>query len=362
MSNQPVPESPNQRRPDNLDSSRDSALAEQFRDFAVNVFGETSPLYAHLSALAANDVEAVAIVRSSQAGQPAPILFLSAIHYLLLKDESHPLARFFPSLTLKPEPLVNSSDAFRSFCLEHREALKEVVSKRLVQTNEVSRCACLLPGFAVAMEQAWGKPLALIEIGPSAGLNLLWDRYGYDYGEERWGNRDSPVQIFCEHRGLDFMPLPEEEPVIAQRVGIDINPIDVRDEDATLWLRALIWPEHKERTRLLDAAISVAREEPPEMLAGDALELLPSVLQSVSPDCFPIVYHSFAEYQLTREGRERLTKIIAEEGARRDLARVSIEGRGWPPGLDIMLYKEAAVTQEHLAVCDQHGAWIVMRS
>jgi hypothetical protein len=349
-------------RPDNTDSAQPNDLAEKFRSFAVNVFGETSPLYAHLSTLAADDPDILSIAQKSPPGQPIPILLLGAVHYLLLKGEQHPLGRFFPDITAKPDATEDSFDDFRSFCTDYREAIEGLITTRRVQTNEVSRCACLLPGFAVAMELAADKPLALIEIGPSAGLNLLWDRYGYDYGEERWGNPNSPVQIFCEHRGENFMPLPEEDPVIAQRVGIDINPIDVRDRDATLWLRALIWPEQKDRVRQLEAALSVARVEPPEMLAGDALDLLPSVLQSVSPDCFPIVYHTFAEYQLTAEGRQRLTEIIAEEGARRDLARVSIEGRGWPPGLDVVIYKDGSVTQEHLAVCDQHGAWIEMRS
>jgi len=359
MSNSTPADHPDGWRPDRTDSAQPNDLAEKFRNFAVNIFGETSPLYAHLSTLAADDPDILSIAQKSPPGQPIPILLLAAVHYLLLRGEQNPIGRFFPNITAKPNAIEDSFDDFKSFCMDYRDAIEELIVTRRVQTNEVSRCACLLPGFSVAMERVWDKPLALIEIGPSAGLNLLWDRYGYDYGEEQWGNPDSPVQIFCEHRGLNFMPLPED-PVIAQRIGIDINPIDIMDDDATLWLRALIWPEHRERSRQLKAALSVARAEPPQLLAGDALDLLPSVLQSVSPDYFPIVYHTFAEYQLSAAGRQKLTEIIGKEGARRDLARVSIEGRGWPPRLEIVQYTEGSVYEEPLAGCDQHGAWIRM--
>jgi len=102
-------------------------------------------------------------------------------------------------------------------------------------------------------------------------------------------------------------PIPKRLPAVASRVGIDLNPVDVRDPDTVLWFRALIWPEHHERLELLMRAIQLARQDPPELIAGDALELLPQVIATIPGDTPVCVFHTQAVNQFPREARERLT-------------------------------------------------------
>ena len=111
--------------------------------------------------------------------------------------------------------------AFRDFCLNNADALRPLVASRLVQTNEVGRSACLLPGYAEVSRREEGKRLALIDFGCSAGLNLLFDRFGYDYGPGRLrcGDAASPVQLRCELRSENTPPLQTGAPVAGWRVG-----------------------------------------------------------------------------------------------------------------------------------------------
>jgi hypothetical protein len=148
-----------------------------------------------------------------------------------------------------------------------------LVATRHVQTNEIGRCACLLPAFGLVDSQTKGYALSLVEIGASAGLNLLWDCYGYDYGAgRRYGMSNSPVQLTCTLHGNRFPPISPSLPQIALRVGLDLAPIKVDDVEATLWLRALIWPEQRERITLLSHALQLAQQDPPcwspEMLSA----------------------------------------------------------------------------------------------
>ncbi|HLJ81455.1 MAG TPA: DUF2332 domain-containing protein, partial [Ktedonobacterales bacterium] len=228
-----------------------------------------------------------------------------------------------------------------------------------VQTNEVRRCASLLPAFGIVAWEAGDKPLALVEMGASAGLNLLWDRYGYDYGDRRYGVVDSSVQLACEPRGALRPPIPDPLPRVASRVGIDLSPVDLGDDDAVLWLRALIWPEHQERAALLDRAVEAARRDSPPLLAGDALDLLPRTLADLPANATRCVYHSLVVNQFSSEARQRLADIFAESAKERDLSVVSIEYRDplhLQLGLDV--YHHGTKAARVLANCHSHGEWI----
>jgi hypothetical protein len=230
----------------------------------------------------------------------------------------------------------------------------------LVQTNEVRRCGCLLPAFTHVTQQAGGRPLALVEIGASAGLNLLWDRYGYNYGiGRRYGNPRSPVQIVCGLRGDQHLPLPDVWPVVTMRVGLDLNPIDVRDPDAALWLRALVWPDEVGRAELLQQAVQVAQQDPPRLLAGDALDILPEVLATIPPDQAVCVFHTHTINQFPAEARARLTTLLANHAFGRKLYRVAIEWLGEThPRLELISYEDGVKTEHLLAYCDSHGEWL----
>jgi hypothetical protein len=343
---------------------RRARLSAVFREFAERECRGYSPLYEHLSLAVADDPALLDLAAATRPGQPVPNVVLGAVHYLLLRGTSHPLAAYFPDLVAPHPPADDDpASAFRDFCATHRDELRALLAERLVQTNEVRRCACLLPAFALAERAAEGRPLALIEVGASAGLNLLWDRYAFDYGPlGQVGDPASPVCITCEARGPMPPPLPRAMPQIASRTGIDLHPVDVLDPGSVLWLRALIWPEHLHRAALLQSAVAVARQSPPRILAGDALELLPAVLQDAPAGALVCLYHSFTTNQFTPAGRHRLRELLAEVGARRDLCHISIEyHRGRPrPTLDYAHYRPGVPVDHEpvLAVCQPHGAWI----
>jgi hypothetical protein len=200
-------------------------LSEVFERFARDEFYSSSPLYERLSKGVAQDAELLALAAQCRKGERIPNLLFAAVHYLLLKGISHPLKRFYKSLGGYFDSREDPFPDFRSFCLEQFERIRALVAVRMVQTNEVSRCAGLMPLFVVASKAAAGRPLFLVDLGASAGLNLFWDQYGYLYGDRlEAGDRNSPVQIECALRGLNIPPLPLFFPPLAGRVGVDFEP------------------------------------------------------------------------------------------------------------------------------------------
>jgi hypothetical protein len=334
-------------------------LPRRFERFAQREC-HVSPLYERLSLGIAEDPALLAIAVRANPGQPAPNLFLGAVHFLLLRGAQQPLATFYPSLSPATSWPADPYPSFRACCLEHQEEILDLISTRIVQTNEVRRCGCLLPAFAYVAQQAGGRPLAIVEIGASAGLNLLWDRYGYDYGVGRWfGNPRSPVQIACELRGNRQPPLPAVWPVVTMREGLDLNPIDVRDSAAVLWLCALVWPDEAGRAELLQRAVQVAQQDPPRLVAGDALDVLPEVLATIPPEQAVCVFHAHTMNQFPPEARARLSGLLAEHGGGRDLYRVAIEWLGEThPQLDLISYEDGVKAKRLLAYCGSHGEWL----
>ena len=299
-------------------------LSEHFRRMS-NHYLPHSPLYSRLAKNVADDLELIAIAADAKSS-PVSNLFFAAAHSLLLEGKPHSLADFYPSVSNAPPDKGNPFPHFRDFCLEHEERIQTLISTRRVQTNEVKRCACLLPAFGMASRMS-GKPLALVEVGASAGLNLLFDRYRYEYGDGNiLGNEDSPVEIHCETRGEKVPPFPENMPKASSRIGLDLEPLDVRNPDDARWLEALIWPEeYARRAPMLRRAIEVARKNPPKILRGDALESLPKVLSTIPENAAPCVFHTFTVNQFSEEMRERLTRILVDSSRNRPVYRVSIE-------------------------------------
>jgi hypothetical protein len=334
------------------------ALARSFTHFAT-VESRSSPLYERFAHGAAADADILRLAAQARAGQLAPLLLFAAVQYLLMRETAHPLAAFYPTLARDAPPAADPWPLFRAFCLAHRPEISELVATRLVQTNEVRRCVCLLPAFTWVAHRKPKRPLALIEVGPSAGLNLLWDRYGYAYGEDlRCGDAASPVQIACALDGARKPPLPDVMPEVAYRVGVDLNPVDVRDPEATRWLKALVWPEHTDRFRLLEEALRVAQDDPPKLYAGDALDLLPELIAAAPPEATLCVFHTFVLYQLTPAARERLAALLEEQAARRDLCSIEVDGGHSGASLQLSAFESGQRRRLTLAACHPHGRWL----
>ena len=339
-------------------------LSGRFRRFAELECHGSSPLYERLSLHVAGDLELLALAAHCAPGQPTPNLFLGAAHLVLLDNPDHPLSAYYASLTESPEVREGAYPHFRSLCLEHRDRIVETISTRLVQTNEVGRCAVLLPAFGIMAERWAARKATFVEVGASAGLNLLWDRFHYQYGEQiSWGEPSSPVQLICEPRGVPLPPIPDAPPNVIRRVGIDLDPVDMGDADAVAWLRALIWPEHRHRVAALDGALRIAASDPPTLIAADALDALPGVLENAPPDAALCVFHTHTLNQFPPDARRRFGEILDDLGARRDLYVASIERQGAQQErvgalLELTAYESGRKTTRALGRCDNHGMWL----
>ncbi|GHO59839.1 DUF2332 domain-containing protein [Ktedonobacter robiniae] len=321
----------------------------------------SSPLYAYLSQQVSRDPDLLALLVNVDTSTTVTNLFFSAVHFLLLKQPAHPLAEFYPDLTAQARPPHESYPPFRSFCLEHKEALIHLVTTRPVQINEVRRCSALALAFCVLDQRLQGQPLALVEIGTSAGLHLLWDSYAYDYGEGRsLGSLSSPVRIVSAFEGNFPIPGKQPFPLVASRVGLDLNPLDVHNEDDMLWLRALLWPEHHDSQQLLQSAIEVARQYTLTLVRGDASMTLPQVIAAIPREQALCIYHSYTLNQVPRQTREYILKQILQHSEQRDLYRIEQEGYSLqqPPGLLLHTYHKGQMQSERLASCESRGRWI----
>lgn len=320
---------------------------------------QDSPLYTQFFTHLPHDRELQALLTLIKKDQPVPMLFFSAVCFVLQSDLQHPLAEFYPYFNPSPRPAEDVYPVFREFCLSHQDALREILPTIRLQTNEVTRSANLLPVFEMVFQRAGRKPLALIEIGASAGLNLNWDRYGYHYGQTFVGDANSPVQIDCELEGEKLPLLPEVMPLVASRQGIDVAPLDVYNDDHVRWLRACIWPEEAYRHRLLDAAVAFARQNPSTIHSGDARLLLPEVLATIPAEQTICLWHSYVLRQCPPEVRDGIEQEIADFARGRDLYRISLEftqhDRHYAPRLELFSYKDGTISHEWLANCTTHG-------
>lgn len=335
--------------------------AESFRYYARTVYPGRSPLYLSLAMRVAEDPELLAIAAKAWKKDALPNLFFSAVHFLLLRGEHHQLAAFYPSLNNNSKHYDLAYPYLRSFVLEHKNEIDEIIGTRFVQTNEVGRCAILVPAFELVARQSKNRPLVLIEIGSSAGLTLLWDRYHYRYDKGlQCGNPDSPVQVECLLRGKKRPPVPNRFPEIASRLGVDLNPLDLNEPENVQWLRALVWPEHQKRAYQLERAIQLARHAPQQIVRGDALELLPSLIERIQQDAQLCIFHSFTLSLADGEPRERLEYMLANASEKRNLFHISFE---WPrnsetPLLGLASLSNGKRTEKVLASCNAHGEWL----
>lgn len=342
---------------DHVDPSHRSIeqMAARFRLFAEAECRGYAPFYEGLCHAIATDVDLLEIARHSNAGQPIPNLFLASVHYLLLAEPGHPLPGALASIESSTEAVEQVFPEYRRFCIGRRERLVNLLSFRRVQTNVVGRCSYLMPAFALVAAHAQSRPLALVDVGASAGLNLSFDRYHYSYSNQlHFGPGDSEVRLNCQIVNGRFPSIPNRFPPVAAKVGIDKAPVDLTDSDARLWSRALIWPEHRERALQFEAAVSVLLRDPPRMVAGDALDVLPTILESVPGGAAACVYHSHTLNQFSQQERVAFRKLLEESSASATVYLVSAEGGN----LVVARCDGGSWRTMARANCDSHGRWI----
>ena len=308
------------------------ALAQRFRTFAAEeCSGESglnvlSPTYEALSYAVATSQDLLDLARVCQVGQPIPNLFFSTVKRVLADHPEDVLNDHYAQCAREGKPTPGLDEAFGAFCSRHAKEIRALVQTRRVQTNEIRRCSYLMPAFGVISGENADSPLALIDVGASAGLNLLWDSYQYRYSDgSTYGTADSDVVIEAETRTP--MPcIPDHFPRVVFRTGIDLSPVDLSDDEEYRWMMALVWPDHVDRANLLAAARSIWLEDPPEVLAGDAVATLPRVLQQVPEDSVLCVFHCHTLNQFPVEARSAFHEVLLQESERRLVYHIPSEG------------------------------------
>jgi hypothetical protein len=354
----------------------ESALARQFAAFEATAHTR-APLYAALAAGIARDRSLSGLLASAPPTQRMPVLLLAAVHDLLLEDPDHELAAWYPNLTENPrrpdDPALMPT--FAAFAAARDDRLHELLATRTTQTNEVGRCGFLLPALGLVADEV--GPLGVVDVGASGGLNLLLDRFEY-----RYHTRDGvtatvggPSAVVIEVELTGSVPVPADLPTIRSRRGIDRHPIDVADEIQARWLEACVWPDQADRFHRLVAAIAIARDDPPEIVAGDAVTMVGPVVEALAEHGHPVVTNTWVLNYLTGPERVAYLDELDRLGGALDLSWVYAEAPALVPELptapdpkdphrtvlSLARWRRGQRTVEHLATVHPHGFWIDWR-
>ena len=310
-------------------------IPELYRWFATEA-APTSTIWRDVCLWVASTPEVGALLNTLPGTKRQPNLFLAALKY-------------------SEAPITQPGEGLQAWVQANWALVEALILARATQTNEPGRCAVLAPVIA-----SLGLSVALIEVGPSAGACLMMDRYSY-----RWtgdvsvsgGVPGAPV-IESQHTGaVPALGVPE----VGWRVGIDLNPLSATDADDVRWLRSLVWPGEDARERRLADCLDVVRREPPRIVMGDALDLLPQVLAEVPAGLTPVVFHSAVLAYFDRDDRTRFVDLIADLGVH----WVSLEGAKVVPGVSdrlpsIVPEPAMAVSLDGEPLCwtQHHGAWV----
>jgi hypothetical protein len=308
----------------------------RYQEFAEREAHGRSPLYEDWARAIAADSAMLGFLAELPEPKRQPNLLFAAVRWLA--------------------GLPRSYADLRTITLDRRAELVDIMLTRRTQTNEPARCATLLPVFA-----ALPQPLALLEVGASAGLNLLPDRYSYDYAGYTLTAPDPAAPVLrCRPSGP--VPLPQQLPEVVWRAGIDLNPLDVTDQQTDRWLRCLIWPGEPDREERLASALAVARQDPPQITRGDLLDELTTVAGQAPSEATLVVFHSAVLVYLTPSRRRDFAAAVGEL----DAVWLSNEGPHVlpqlvdepepPPGTDPFILTRDGQTP--LAFADGHGTWI----
>jgi hypothetical protein len=342
----------------------DAALARHLTMQASVCAAFGSPFYARLLTEAVADPgDAVEALFAPWRGLPVEALFdaavalrfLGALHDLALSGDDPVLAAWFP-------PAADTSGAWaavRAAAEAHGPRLAAFMTHE-PQTNEVRRSVCLLPGF-LTIAAATGLPLACLELGASAGLNQLWNRYRYDLGAAgQWGDPAAPLALDTAWTG----PAPPlHAPLrLAATAACDRKPIDIRDPAQRRRLRAYLWPDQTERLTRFDTAVAMALASGVTVETADAADWT-QARAAPREGLATVIFHSIFWQYLPPPTRTALRAAIAAHGAaataRAPLAWLRMEppeGAAMPIELRLTLWPGGEARR--LATVHAHGATV----
>jgi hypothetical protein len=301
-----------------------------------------SPLYDRLWRELAGEPAVDALVDEYR--WDTPLRVAAGLHYLVLDGRAN-------------------WDAAREAITAHADFLRRFVAEQRIQTNEVQRSWMLLPCFLAVARAAGVQTLDVVELGPSAGLNLVWDRYRYRYANGEWGPKDGLLELSGDERQPVPAHLLGSSPRVRSRVGVDLNPIDVTTDDGARLLKSFVWADQTWRLELLDRAIAALRRDPPELVRGDIVDELPRLLERRRPDALTLVFQTAVLSYVPRDGRERVRRALEQAAQSGMLAYVSTA----QPAEEVHTYYGLFVQQwpdgrrRLVAHADFHGAWLEWR-
>jgi hypothetical protein len=280
-----------------------------------------------------------------------------ALHWLARSGKARELAALYPPLETKPEALW---EAIAVAIARHDDVLYEFLDSP-PQTNEVSRSSALL-GMGLRLAERLKMPLALYEIGASAGLNLAFDQYHYVLGEEHeWGDSDALVHITSEWRG-NFPPL-EAELEIATRQGCDRKPLDPHDPDSVERQLAYIWADQHERIGRISAALMAAAAMPYMVEQADAADWTEARLAEPPVEGVArIFFHTIVWQYLPKETKDRITAAFKEAAVHATeaspLVWMYMESEDHPAGAILKQTVWPGGEIETVGLADYHGRWV----
>ena len=291
-----------------------------------------SPLYAALCRRLAGDGRVDRIAPDLR--WYLPLRLLGGLHYLVLAGRA-------------------ALDDVDGALDEHGDFLARHAAEQQVQTNEVQRAWALLPAFLSLHD---GRPFDLLELGPSAGLNLLWDRYAYRYRTGSWGVSALTLS------GDDRIPPPAEllqrEVRVVRRRGIDLSPVDVTTGHGARVLESFVWADQTERLERLRRAIAILRAEPPELIRGDYADGLARLLADRVPGSHLVVFQTASTMYLTAEQLGRVGEALREAARHEPLSYLGTANGAADSGYSLEVERRPAGSNERLAVFDFHGEWL----
>ncbi|MEU8610695.1 DUF2332 domain-containing protein [Actinoplanes sp. NPDC048791] len=302
-------------------------IADTYAEFAAREAHGISPTYERLSYAVAADAGLLALIGTLPPDKQQPNLLFGVVRSL-----GGP---------------VREPDGFRAWARANWPAIEPRMRTRATQTNEPGRCAVLLPVLA-----ALPQPLALIEVGASAGLCLYPDRYAYRYGDHTVGT-GTPL-LECAATGL--VP-PDTLPRVVWRAGLDLNPLDVTDPADVAWLDFLIWPEHEHRRTRLREAAAVAAADPPLLIRGDLVDDLPALAARAPAGATLVVLHTSVLYQVPEPRRRAFAELVTTlpgHWVANEAAEV-LAHDGLPAPPDDALYNVLSLDGKPLAWTRSHG-------
>lgn len=281
-------------------------------------------------------------------GASLPLRIAGGLHALVLTDRDPALVSAYPPNTADDKTL---SAAILSALSTHHDFLLDWVQSP-PQTNEVRRSAAIIPA---AHWLAARHPLPFItsELGASAGLNMMWDRYALNVNDHTFGPPDPVLTLTPDWTG----PLPSPAQItVANRRGVDLNPLDITDPDQTLRLFAYLWPDQPHRMALTRAAIAA---QTATIDRCDAIDWLETRLTQPYTDHLHLIYHTVAWQYFPAGVQKRGTALIETAGARATetapLAWFSMESDGDAKGAALTLRLWPGDHRIALGRADFHG-------